>query len=249
MATFYNKATQELIAPGSTFKPLSAIAGLTEGVISPNTTIACNGPYENVTPSPTCWVYPGGHGSVNVVSGIANSCNCYFYELGPYMGIEKMNYYCSHFGLGQPTGIEIGEEIGILAGPEHSNKIGKRWREADTVMAAIGQSENAFTPLQVSMYIASVVNGGTRYAATLLHSVHEFGKSEPAVKSLAEMLNTIPLSSSTVNTIKKAMKEVIFGDETAWNITSNFNDAPYDAGGKTGTAQNPHAETPATTTL
>ena len=99
---FYNKATQELTAPGSTFKPLSAIVGLTEGVISSGSLTSCNGPYENVTPSPTCWIYPGGHGALNIVEAIANSCNNYFYDdlaEGDFLIPSFLLHFLVHFLL------------------------------------------------------------------------------------------------------------------------------------------------------
>ena len=246
-APLINRALQSVYAPGSTFKIGVAAAALQSGVATTYSTYKCDGYYWRYgsTDAFKCAVYPGYHGNIAVPYAIEVSCNCYFFEAGHHLGIDELNRWCKLYGFGEHTGIELYEETGILAGREYrethpdfcrANGLGA-WQAGDTWQAAIGQSENAFTPLQVSMYIASVVNGGTRYSATLLHSVHEFGKSEPTVKNISEIINTIPLSSSTVNTIKKAMKEVIFGDETAWNITSNFDSAPYDAGGKTGTAQ------------
>ena len=246
-APLINRALQAVYAPGSTFKVGMAAAGLESGILSATSTYRCDGYYWRYGSANAfkCAVYPGKHGSISVSYALEVSCNCFFFETGHYLGIDEMNRWCRLYGLGEHTGIELSEKTGILAGNAYReanpdfcklNGLGA-WQGGDTWQAAIGQSENAFTPMQVNSYVASIINGGTRYSAHLLHSVHEFGEKEALLEKGAEILNTIPLSSSTVNLIKKSMKAVIFGDETAWNITSNFKDAPYDAGGKTGTAQ------------
>ena len=229
---FYNKATQELIAPGSTFKPLSAIAGLTEGVITENTTIACEGPYENVTPSPTCWVYPGGHGSVNVVSGIANSCNCYFYEVGYRLGlddkgkysssrgIEKIEKYAKMFGLNEPSGLEINERT-----PSISNE--------DSVRSSIGQGTHVFATSQLTKYIAGVANKGTVYDLTLLDKVVD--KNGKIVKNFKSTVynKVTEVSEETYNIVHQGMVQMVAKD-TRFN---KLKEAGISMAGKTGTAQ------------
>ena len=242
-----NRALQSVYAPGSTFKVGVAAAALETGIVGRYSTYRCDGYYARYGSHDAfkCAVYPGYHGSIAVSYALEVSCNCYFYEAGHNLGIDEMNRWCKLYGLGEHTGIELSEQTGILAGRAYreahpdfcrANGLGA-WQGGDTWQAAIGQSENAFTPLQVSAYIATVVNGGTRYSVSLLHSVHEFGNSQPVLKKAAEVLNTVPLSASNVSLIRHAMQEVISGEETAWNITSNFDDAPYSVGGKTGTAQ------------
>ena len=246
-APLINRALQAIYAPGSTFKVGMAAAGLETGTITANSTYRCDGYYWRYgsTNAFKCAVYPGHHGSIAVEYALSVSCNCFFFETGHYLGIDAMNAWCRLYGLGEHTGIELSEETGILAGAEfrennpdfcRQNGLGE-WQLGDTWQAAIGQSENAFTPLQVSMYISSVINGGSRYAAHLLHSVHEFGNDSAVVEIAPVLLNKIPLTASNVTLLRRAMRSVIHGSDAAYNVYSNFKDAEYEAGGKTGTAQ------------
>ena len=181
---------------------------------------------------------------LNVSEAIRISCNCFFYESGHLLGIDTMNKWCSYYGLGLSTGIELSEKTGILAGrifreanPQFciNNGLGA-WQTGDTWQAAIGQSENAFTPLQVSVYIATVINGGTRYAAHLLHSVHEYGEdADVYLFNEAKILSQISPSEKNVHIIKEAMRKVITSDQAS--IYLNFRDVAYSVGAKTGTAQ------------
>ena len=246
-ALLINRALQAIYAPGSTFKVGMAAAALETGTVTTHSTYRCDGYYWRYgsTNAFKCAVYPGYHGNVAVSYGLEVSCNCYFFEVGHNLGIDTMNDWCKLYGLGEHTGIELYEETGILAGrawreanPDYCKQYGLgAWQLGDTWQAAIGQSENAFTPMQVSMYISSVVNGGTRYSATLLHSVHEFESGEAIIENDPEILNTIPLTASNVETIRRAMRNVIHGSSAANNVYVNFRDAKYEAGGKTGTAQ------------
>ena len=217
--------------PGSVFKVGMVAAGITEGTVTGSTIFMCDGAdpvYGN-----KCWIHPGRHGEVDADYALQVSCNCYFYELGPKLGIQKMNYYCSRFGLGVPTGIEIREEVGILAGPEHSDQYGKQWREVDTVMAAIGQSDNMFNPLQISGYISTILNGGKRYSAHLLKEVRAFN-GEVLLSTEAVTLDTVQLSDSATSAVKRGMKQMIQYDSVASYYMSSL---PVTVGGKTGTAQ------------
>ncbi len=218
--------------PGSAFKVGMVAAGITSGHVTPSHAFYCSGvdpDYGN-----KCWVYPGLHGNVNASYALQVSCNCYFYELGPIMGIETMNRFCKAYGLGEPTGIEIRESTGILAGPEYRAESGQQWREVDTVMAAIGQSDNMFNPLQMSNYIATVLNGGTRYSAHLLLEVRNYGAEEPIYKTRAEVADRITLSYDAVQTAMDGMKAMVKNDSVA---LSNMQGIPVTVGGKTGTAQ------------
>ena len=217
--------------PGSAFKVGMVAAGITTGSVKSSDCFYCAGAdpvYGN-----KCWVYPGEHGSVNATYALQVSCNCYFYELGPIMGIEAMNKYCKAFGLGEPTGIEIRESTGILAGPEYVESVGQQWNERDTVMAAIGQSVNMFNPLQLSNYIATVLNGGTRYSAHLLKEVRTYS-GELVYAYETAIVDSISLSSSAVTTVKQGMKQMIQNDAAASYYMSGV---PVTVGGKTGTAQ------------
>ena len=156
----YNRFAMGSYAPGSTFKPMMAIAGLQEGAIGEYTTFECNKFFKVRDMEFKCTDF---HGGENVRTAIRDSCNIFFYNTAQRLGIEKMNLYGSMFGLGEKTGVEIPESKGVLAGPEYRKKFDMVWRPGDTVQAAIGQSENLFTPLQLCNYCATVANSGTRY--------------------------------------------------------------------------------------
>ena len=232
-----NRATQGLYPPGSTFKIASAIAGLCSGAITKETLMYDTGVYRAYDDyAPHCWIYDktgGNHGYVNVKTAIQNSCNYFFYKLGDDMGIDTLTHYASLLGLGKETGIEVPESSGILASPEYRDSKGLLWNPGDTLQAAIGQSDNAFTPLQLCSYMCAVVNGGTRYKATLLDSVVNFYTNEKVYESKPEILSKIDLPKDTVDYLKEAMKSVVL-DGTARTV---FDDYDFEVGGKTGTAQ------------
>ena len=227
----YNKATQEKTAPGSTYKPLVAAAGLTEGVISTNTTITCTGVFDKIKPSPKCWVYPGSHGSLNVAGGIQHSCNDFFYEVGYRLGtgengeysdedgIKKLQTYAEQFGLGDTTGIEI---------PESSPQIS----DSDVVRSSIGQGTNNFTTVGLARYINAVANEGTVYDLSLLDKVTDVNGNmvkdyEPKIKNQIE-----GVSSSTWDAIQSGMRRVVTSSAYTFGSLGKF-----ELSGKTGTAQ------------
>ena len=217
--------------PGSVFKVGMVAAGITTGTVTPTKCFYCGG----IDPDygAKCWVYPNEHGQVNAAYALEVSCNCYFYELGPRLGIEAMNTYCKAYGLGYSTGIEIREEIGLLAGREYYESKGLQWRQVDTAYAAIGQSDNMFNPLQISNYIATVLNGGTRRNVTLLKEVRTYS-GEIVFKNQTEVVDTISLSNEAVSTVKQGMKQMVKEDSAASYYMSGL---PVTVGGKTGTAQ------------
>lgn len=233
----FNRALLGTYEPGSTFKISVAAAALENGIINRDTKIFDSGVYKYYKDfQPECWIYTShgyGHGSLNVISAIQHSCNYFFYETGRLLTIEKMNAYCKSLGLGEYTGIELPESKGILAGPMYSSSVNKLWVPGDTVQAAIGQSDNMFSPLQISMYLSSIVNGGNRYQAHILHSVKEFGSNEIIYQSTSNVLNTVQLSRETLDTLKIGMKNVMENGTAA----PVFADYPMEIGGKTGTAQ------------
>ena len=232
-----NRSTQGIYPPGSTFKIATAVAALVEGVITPNVWINDTGRYTAYDDyQPACWslLKRGyGHGPVDLKTAIEESCNYYFYKIADDMGIEALKKHASLLGLGQKTGIEIPESVGILASPEYKNSKGYLWNPGDTLQAAIGQSDNAFTPIQLCSYMSTVVNGGTRYKATLLDSVVDFYTGKVVYNNEAEVLSTVDLPKDTVEILKSAMKSVV-DEGTASSVFLNYE---HEVGGKTGTAQ------------
>ena len=234
-----NRAINGTFAPGSTLKPGMAAIALSDHAITEAERIVCTGKYKGTV---GCSTYGTNHwGSVNVIDAIAYSCNSFFCEIGHRLGIQKMENYLSKFGLGQPTGLELGGEPGILAGPTYRGEIQseEQWQPGMTWQAAIGQSDHQLSPVQMAAYIGTLCNGGTRYTAHLLHSVYRFGSSEPSFvygQTEDTVLDRIEIAQGDLDTIFEGMKKVV--SETAsvrrW---INSNTIPVTVGGKTGTAQ------------
>lgn len=227
----FDRALKGIYPPGSAFKPMVAIAGLQEGIIDKNSTIYCEQKYTYYEDyQPSCMHY---HKTVNVFSAIAQSCNYFFFDTGRQVGITKLNQYAKKMGLGLPTGVELSEANGILAGPEYSTSLGKQWYAGLTLAASIGQSDNAFTPLQLANYTATIANGGTRYKTTLLNSVRTAVTNDVVYKTEAKELDSIEADSWVIDSVKKGMQSVT-SEGTA---SAYFADYPIQIGGKTGTAQ------------
>ncbi len=225
---FYNRATQEVTAPGSTFKMVSSVAGLTEGVITGGTTVSCNGRFTKITPSPSCWNH-SGHGSLSVAGALQNSCNVFFYEVGYRLGlddngnydsdrgIETLAKYAEMFGFGETSGVEI---------PESSPQISTQ----DSVRSAIGQGNNAFTVSQIARYVTAVANSGTVYSLTLIDKTTDSDGN--LIKDYsAEVVNTLDdVSDSTWSLVHSGMERVV-------SNSSTFRGYDLSMAGKTGTAQ------------
>ncbi len=233
----FNRATQGTYAPGSTFKMCTAVAALESGIITPSSIIQDRGIYTYYRdPQPMCWVYRQGgstHGRINVTQAITVSCNYFFYEVGRLTGIRTLDSYASQFGLGQSTGIEIGDSSGVLASPEWADSHNREWTDGQTITAAIGQSYNLFTPLQLANYIATLVGGGEHYQAHLLKNVKEYDNSRLLYVYDDEPLNTVEMSGSTVEAVTKGMHELTVSGGVAFA----FQDCVVSAGAKTGSAQ------------
>lgn len=233
----FNRATQGTYAPGSTFKMCTAVAALESGIITPSSIIQDRGIYTYYRdPQPMCWIYRQGgstHGRINVTQAITVSCNYFFYEVGRLTGIRTLDSYASQFGLGQSTGIEIGDSSGVLASPEWADSHNREWTDGQTITAAIGQSYNLFTPLQLANYIATLVGGGEHYQAHLLKNVKEYDNSRLLYVYDDEPLNTVEMSDSTVEAVTKGMHELTVSGGVAFA----FRDCVVSAGAKTGSAQ------------
>ena len=231
-----NRALQSAYAPGSTYKVGVAVAALEEEVIDEETIIDAQGTYtvyEDYQPS--CWVVAnkGVHGKITVVEAIQESCNYFFFEVGRLLGIDKIDEHMQRLGLGMSTGIELYEKTGIIAGPAYRDENGlDKWSPGDTLQAAIGQSDNLFTPLQICMYTTTLVNQGVRYSAHLLDRVSEYG-GEVLFKAAPAVLSEAPISDEIYEIIREGMKNVMDNGSAA-RIFAGY---PITVGGKTGTAQ------------
>lgn len=232
----FNRATDGIYAPGSTFKLCTSVAALESGIITPSTTIVDKGIYTYYEfPQPRCWIYSsygGTHGAVNVSEAITVSCNYFFYEVGRLTGIKTLDSYAQQFGLGKHTGIEIGDSAGVLASPEYAESIGEEWTDGQTITAAIGQSYNLFTPLQLANYMATLVGGGDHYNAHLLKSAKTYDNSDVVYASNDAPTNHVDMSDSTLQAVKKGTRDLATG-----SLSYYFNDCVVPVGCKTGTAE------------
>ena len=230
----YNRALQGVYAPGSTYKMGVALAALENGFIDTATKYTCNKVYITGHDKHTCL---DSHGELNVIEAIQHSCNIFFYNLGEAMGIDTVTKYTKELGLGVDTGLELGNKSGIVAGPEYRQNVGGSWHLGDDLNASIGQSDHGYTPLQLSVYISSLVNGGTRYKTRLLHSVRAFHTGDMIYEKNTEtayVLNDSEYSEETEGILKEAMGKVVSENDTVRNY---FKDVPVTVGGKTGTAE------------
>lgn len=225
----FNYATQQLTAPGSTYKMVSATAGLAEHEIGITDKIKDLGKFTKVDNEPKCWIYPHGtHGDINVSEALRDSCNYFFYEVGfrlatkggvynEQYGIDRLGKYAKEYGLGEKTGIEI---------PESSPNIASKF----PVMAAIGQSDNAYTTAQLARYVTGVANSGTVYNLTLLDKTVD-GKNQ-IIKDYAPVVKNkiTDISPEGWNAIHSGMRMVI-------EKLPVFKSLATPVAGKTGTAQ------------
>ena len=232
----FNRATQGVYAPGSTFKLCTSVAALEEGIITPSTIIEDKGIYTYyVDPQPMCWIWRQAHtthGRINVSQAIVDSCNYFYYEVGRLTGIKKLDEYATAFGLGQSTGIEIGDVSGVLASPEWAEAHDRGWTDGQTITAAIGQSYNLFTPLQLANYVATLVSGGEHYEAHLLKNVKSYDNSRVIDVYGKGPLNDLNISDSTMAAVTKGMHDLTYD-----SLRSAFSRCVVEAGAKTGSAQ------------
>ncbi len=234
LTPMFNRAIAGTYAPGSTFKIITATAALSEGIITPESLINCEGIYTYFAPNYLyhCWVYRDYgrmHGPLTAAQALQESCNCFFYEAGRLTGIRTIVQYAEAFGFGDYTGIELsGEARGVVAGPDSRDG---DWYAGDTLQAAIGQSDHLFTPLQLANYAATIANGGTHYAVHLLDRVERGG--DVVYEQQSEIRNTLDFSTEIYDTIREGMLAVT-EDGTASTVFSDYHISVL---GKSGSAQ------------
>lgn len=248
---YYNRAISGTYAPGSVFKMVVATAALENNIITTSTKINDTGIYPRGY-NPTCWIYTSkyyGHGYINVTDAIKKSCNYFFYELGYKMGIEPIIKYAKSYGLGIKTGIELlGEATGIVDLTEHCEKTtGQKWQFGDTLSAAIGQSYNSYTPIQIARYTSMLANGGKSVDVTLIKSIIDSNGNKIPKEEYEQEINKklcindlenikdLDISKENLQAILKGMKGVTSEEGgTAYYV---FYDLDIEIGGKTGSAE------------
>lgn len=235
---FNNRALTGLYPPGSTFKMITAIAGLEEGIVTPKTRIKDEGRYTYWEgPAPQCWIYRqfrGTHGLVDVTRAIEVSCNYFFFDVGRQLGISRLADYAGRFGVGEKTGLELDEKRGIMAGPEYTESMGDTWYEGAITSVAIGQESTQVTPIQLANYIATLVNGGTRNAAHLLKEVKSSDFSQVLYTQEPEVLSTIDIQPENLEAVKAGMLALTSPKGSLYRY---FQHLPFQVGAKTGSAQ------------
>lgn len=223
-----NRATTSQTAPGSIFKPVSAIAGLEEGVISTGESIYCSGQFTAVAQGPKCWIYPGAHGNETVTTAIRDSCNVFFYTVGYRLGFEAGRYnstkgtsilqnYAEQLGLATKSGVEIYEKE-----PQASN--------IESIASAIGQGNHNYSAINLARYVSTLATSGTCYNLTLVDKITD-SDGNLIKENQAEVSNVMDVSSSTWSAVHTGMQMVI-QNTTAFNSISSIQ-----AAGKSGTAQ------------
>ena len=248
----FNRALMGAYAPGSTFKPCTAIAGLTENIINTETQIECTGiftKYESQGYAPACWIYTQmdgqlTHGYDNVTEALKDSCNIFFYTVADDLGIRKLMEYAEDFGLGESTGIELTETTGNMSNPDnHLNYDVDGWVDGDTVQAGIGQSDSMFTPLQIAEYCAAIANGGTRHSAALLKSVRSYDYSRQLYQNKMEVLSTVDSADYNWAAVQRGMylmaNDITSSSNTVYYTLGNYsyNGVSLPVAAKTGTSQ------------
>ncbi|MCM1494215.1 MAG: penicillin-binding transpeptidase domain-containing protein [Bacteroides sp.] len=228
----FNRATQQRTAPGSTYKMLSTVAGVQEGVLGLNETIETKGEFDLVPKNPHCWIYPGTHGTIGIIEALEVSCNYFYYDVGyrlgldsagvyrEQQGLDQLAKYAGVFGLDRKSGIEL---------PEAEPSVSKE----DAPRSAIGQGTNSYTPIQLARYVNTVATRGECYDLSIVNDIRNFeGESvyqaEPNVTAHPE------ISSALWNSIHQGMRQVITDNTSASSLLNQMDVA---VAGKTGTAQ------------
>ncbi len=252
-----NKAVQNSYSPGSTFKMITAIAGLESGTITTTTKINDTGVYRKYSDyQPRCWYfsdYGRGHGWLDVAGAIEKSCNYFFYQTADNMGIDTLVKYAKYFGLGTKTGIELqSETAGQLASRETKQKLhpdDPTWYPADSLQAAIGQNDNEFSPLQMAKYISMLANGGKQIDVSIVKTIRNSDGSEESKEEINNFVNQklgieetetedITIDQNNLNAVLSGMQSVT-GD-SGGTAYVRFRDFNISVGGKTGSAEAPN---------
>lgn len=249
VSALYNRAISGTYAPGSTFKMITAIAGLETGAITINDKINDTGVYPYAH-KPVCWLWTSnhrGHGYLNVSNAIKHSCNFFFYEVGNRIGIDNLEKYASYFGLGRKTGIEVpSESTGSIASQKRASEENRNWYLGETLSAAIGQSYNNFTPIQMAKYISMLANGGNAIDVTVIKSIINPNGTEVSKDEIEQFSNQklgitneetqkLDISKENLNAVLEGMRGVT--SESGGTAYSYFRDFNIEVGGKTGSAE------------
>ena len=228
----YSRATMQQTAPGSTFKMITAFAGMNEGVIGVNDVIQTKGYFDKTETPAKCWIYPSAHGTIGISKAIEESCNYFFYELGYRMatkdtgtysditGVERLQKYAGMFGFDSTSGIEL---------PESKPQIS----DADSIRTAIGQGTNNFTATQLARYVTTLANSGTCYDLSLVSEIKDID-GNVVYKNEHKVQNQLDFPVEQWNVVRQGMRQVVSVHTSSSALINQINVA---VAGKTGTAQ------------
>jgi penicillin-binding protein 2 len=235
----FNRAIQSQYAPGSLFKIVTAIAALEEKVIRPDETMTmrCRGTFRIGNREFKCWK-EGGHGRLDIVQAIAQSCDIFFYQLGLRVGADKIAQYAQMLGLGKGLGISLPSEAMGLVPDSTWKKIyfGEKWYPGDTANMSIGQGYLEVSPLQMVSLISMIANGGTIYKPLVVKKIID-GRGKIIETFQPKVIGKPRISSETLSIIRKGLREAVLSGTSQVVKFKGLSVA-----GKTGTAQNPHGE-------
>jgi len=229
-----NKVLQGEYPPASTYKMITAIAALEEGIIDRDSTFSCNGSYKYGNRIFRCWK-KSGHGNVDIIQALSESCDVFFYQIGHKLGADRLAWYARKCGLGKITGIKSDQEAsGLVPDTEwKKRRTGNAWQGGETLSVAIGQSYNLVTPIQMVVLTSAIANGGVRNKPKILREVRT-AEGSIVCKRETESYGKLPASEDTLKIIKKGMWETVNGSK---GTAKNAFIKGIDASGKTGTAQ------------
>jgi len=240
----YNRALQASYPPGSTYKMVTLIAAMDSGVFKPGETIYDAGKYmkyanEGFYPTCLAWKYGYSHGTLDAAHALEVSCNYFFYELGDRLSINVLDNVAKHMGLGEPTGVELAEDVGQRANREVKKALyigfDSGWFTADQILAAIGQSINRFTPMQLCVYATTLANRGVRRQATFMNRVVSSDYQTLLEESQPAVVDTLYISDEAYEAVLEGMTLVNHGENGT--ASDYFVDFDYTVVGKTGTAE------------
>ena len=234
MRPLENKAIQAEYPPASTYKIIAAAAGLEEGLIDVDTSVYCPGSLKFGNRTYRCWKR-WGHGEVDILKALRESCDVYFYKLGQELGVDRLAWYARAFGLGEPTGVDLHHEAGGLVPTAawKKKRIGVSWQKGETLSIVIGQGFNLATPLQMAMVASAVGNGGTRYRPKIVKTIRT-ADGKTLYESQPEVVGRLPISKENLDLVREGLFRVVNERHgTAWRSRLKA----VAMCGKTGTAQ------------
>lgn len=226
-----NRATDGLYRPGSTFKTITATAGLNEGMVTPYSTFYCGSSYDFYDITVFCTGY---HKYISAAEAIRVSCNIYFYELSRLLGIDNIVKYAHYYGLGTTLGLESGDSEGYISSPETKEMLGDEWYSGELLQTAIGQSETKITPLQLAVAASTIANRGVRYQPHLVDSIYDYlGNKIDDVEPV--VAQNIPIEYEYV--YPTIIEGMIGASHNTPDGEYSLNNLGYDVAIKTGTPQ------------